>query len=584
MQQQQHTLALMLSQPELPTFAGDPIKYCSFIRAFESLIESRTDSSSTRLYYLVQYMSSDAHELMCSCLSMNHTEGYHEVRQLLKEHYGQNYKIATTYVDRVTMGPQIRAEKTEDLRKFSTLITSCKNALRDIGYLNRINNPDCLKNIVDRLPFDMKHKCCDIADDISESKRREITIEDNIQFIEKKARSASHPIFGNISSPNTSNQGKQQKLGNRSDGSSGRRLSFGISGEQKGDSRQGASRNRPQCPLCNTNHWLSQCSEFRSKSLDKRLKVIRAKGLCNNCLVSGHVVRECPKESFCNVEGCKSKHSTFLHQLNDNKCANPKQGEKKEETQGSHKQPNTRHPKRRSEQSKWICKGKGRKPQVPKDHNKLSDSSCEGQGTKLRTDSDSNTTFCTEELMEQLQAIGTETTLSLTTLGIEDNANKTSVPSQQVSDLDENNLIELPLVFSTPWLPVTTNNRANHQDLRKWPHLQGIDIIDIDADIGLLIGSDIPRALEPGEPYATKTELGWVVNGPLTRSGSSQHTTNPIKTDADLSVQFKEYCNMEFNDSCYDSNTAMSREDKRALEKMRASIRLKNGHYEIDLL
>ena len=124
-------------------------------------------------------------------------------------------------------------------------------------------------------------------------------------------------------------------------------------------------------------------------------------------------------------------------------------------------------------------------------------------------DSGSNTTFCTEELMEQLQAKVTETTLSLTTLGIEDNAFKTSVLSLQVSDLDENNLIELPLVFSTPRLPVTTDNRANHQDLRKWPHLQGIDIIDIDADVGLLIGSDIPRALEPrevtpGEPYATK--------------------------------------------------------------------------------
>ncbi|KAK3708190.1 hypothetical protein QZH41_017931, partial [Actinostola sp. cb2023] len=155
-QQQQHTLALMLPQPEIPTFAGDPIEYCIFIRAFESLIESRNDGSSARLYYLVQYTSVDVHELMRSCLSMNHTEGYHEVRRLLKERYGQDYKIATAYVDRVTMGPPIRAEKAEDLRKFSILITSCKNVLRDIGYLNRINNPDCLKKIVDRLPFDMK--------------------------------------------------------------------------------------------------------------------------------------------------------------------------------------------------------------------------------------------------------------------------------------------------------------------------------------------------------------------------------------------------------------------------------------------
>ncbi len=45
----------------------------------------------------------------------------------------------------------------------------------------------------------------------------------------------------------------------------------------------------------------------------------------------------------------------------------------------------------------------------------------------------------------------------------------------------------------------------------------------IDADVELLIGMNVPRALEPLEvirsvdkgPYAIKTMLGWTVNGPL---------------------------------------------------------------------
>ena len=58
--------------------------------------------------------------------------------------------------------------------------------------------------------------------------------------------------------------------------------------------------------------------------------------------------------------------------------------------------------------------------------------------------------------------------LSLTTLGIEDNETnlKTSVLSLQVSDLDEQNLIiELPMVFSTRQLPVTTANRADRKEM-----------------------------------------------------------------------------------------------------------------------
>ena len=78
--------------------------------------------------------------------------------------------------------------------------------------------------------------------------------------------------------------------------------------------------------------------------------------------------------------------------------------------------------------------------------------------------------------MEQLQTRGKDSTLSLTTLGIEDNETKTSVLSLQVSDLDEQNLIELPMVFSTRQLPVTTANRADRKEMSQWSHLQEIDI------------------------------------------------------------------------------------------------------------
>ena len=94
-QHQQLALTLSLLLAEVQTFVGDPVKYCNFIRRFESLIESKTTDSNTRLYYLVQYTSGDVQELMRSCLSMKPDEGSQEVRRLLKERYGQGSKIAT---------------------------------------------------------------------------------------------------------------------------------------------------------------------------------------------------------------------------------------------------------------------------------------------------------------------------------------------------------------------------------------------------------------------------------------------------------------------------------------------------------
>ena len=64
LQQQQNKIVEMLvtqqkksslPNPGVPNFDGDPLEYGSFIRAFEYIIESKTSSSSKRLYYLEQF-------------------------------------------------------------------------------------------------------------------------------------------------------------------------------------------------------------------------------------------------------------------------------------------------------------------------------------------------------------------------------------------------------------------------------------------------------------------------------------------------------------------------------------------------
>ena len=77
-----------LPQPHVPVFDGDPINYRTFIRAFESLIESRTVSSVDRMYYLEQYTLGDVKELVRSCHHLPPDEGYDEARRLLKKKFG----------------------------------------------------------------------------------------------------------------------------------------------------------------------------------------------------------------------------------------------------------------------------------------------------------------------------------------------------------------------------------------------------------------------------------------------------------------------------------------------------------------
>ena len=291
--QNQHlSLTLTLPHAEVQTFDGDPANYCNFIRSFENLIEAKTKNSSTRLYYLMQYTSGDVQELMRSCLSMQPEEGYQEARRLLKARYGQNYKIATAYVSRVTNGPPIRHEDGKALQKFSVLLTSCKNTLKEIGCLNKVENPDSLQRVIERLPFQLRQRWHDVADDITSNKQREITFEDIARFLESKARALNNPIFGNVTS-DLKSKGKDPKNHKPRKGEN-----FGIQGDLPNNSVRYGDKNSPagadlgkptpKCHLCNGDHWLTRFREFKKQSVDQRLTFVRKKDLCENCFLSGH--------------------------------------------------------------------------------------------------------------------------------------------------------------------------------------------------------------------------------------------------------------------------------------------------------
>ena len=95
--------------------------------------------------------------------------------------------------------------------------------------------------------------------------------------------------------------------------------------------------------------------------------------------------------------------------------------------------------------------------------------------------------------------------------------------------------------------------------------------------------SQLRRESKNVGPFATRTVLGWVLNGPLGRRTSQARTANFVEADVELNQQFERFCDLEFNDSIYDPKTSMSQNDKRALNVMESTAKLTNGHYEIAL-
>ncbi|XP_062714046.1 uncharacterized protein LOC134290850 [Aedes albopictus] len=65
------------------------------------------------------------------------------------------------------------------------------------------------------------------------------------------------------------------------------------------------------CEFCAGDHLAFKCSTFNGLSAEDRLKMVRDKQVCFNCLRRGHRSGECKSSKTCSK--CKRKHHTLLH-------------------------------------------------------------------------------------------------------------------------------------------------------------------------------------------------------------------------------------------------------------------------------
>ncbi|KAJ8347452.1 hypothetical protein AAFF_G00199560 [Aldrovandia affinis] len=128
---------------------------------------------------------------------------------------------------------------------------------------------------------------------------------------------------------------------------------------------------------------------------------------------------------------------------------------------------------------------------------------------------------------------------------------KASVPSYMLSGLEISSLTGkqfygLPNVYTQKRMPVEKNNIIKEEELAKWPYLDGVSVPHIQAEVELLIGTNASNLLEPWEvvnshgngPYAIRTLLGWVINGPLQGYSNERcESGNPTATVNRISIE-----------------------------------------------
>lgn len=86
------------------------MEYKSFIGAIEHGIESRTNDNRDHLQFLLRFTSGQPHELVKSCIHMEPSAGYTKAKQMLKEFFGDDFKIAEAYIKEALDWPAFKPE------------------------------------------------------------------------------------------------------------------------------------------------------------------------------------------------------------------------------------------------------------------------------------------------------------------------------------------------------------------------------------------------------------------------------------------------------------------------------------------
>ncbi|KAK7879138.1 hypothetical protein WMY93_034081, partial [Mugilogobius chulae] len=166
-----------------------------------------------------------------------------------------------------------------------------------------------------------------------------------------------------------------------------------------------------------------------------------------------------------------------------------------------------------------------------------------------------------------------------------------------ISSLDSENFIQLSEVYSQKLIPVSKENIPSQEDVSSWPHLKEVKLPTIQADIGLLIGANVPQAMEPLQvvksvdngPYAVRTLLGWTINGPLRggREAKQGDTWTKVTVNRISVARLEELWQLQFKQDFPDAGLTeeleMSKDDHQFISMVSQSAELKDGHYSICL-
>ena len=561
---------------DIDVFSGNPLDYKYFRTTFREVVEKKVQDPRGRLTRLLKYTSGDAKDLIKHCIYEEDDTCFDTAISLLDAEYGNRQVIVNSYLSQLKHWPVVKLNDGKAYKKFHRFLRSGLTFQRE-GKLKELDSESIMRSMVlSKMDRSVQEKWLRKVVSQRANHGNELVFSDIVKFIEYQTLLVTDPSYS-------------QEVYKQDTSSSPGIKTFATQCQVA------------KCPLCEGDHTIEHCSGFKAMTLDNRGKFIYYNNLCYGCLDkigTDHISKTCQQRKKCEV--CKELHPTILH---------------------GHIPKVKSHSIHHAASSSTISMSI-----VPV---LLSHKTNPGNEIKVYAllDENSQGIFIQQDLLGDLKAPTRPTCITTETINGQFTDASSAADGLRVKPLPafeekykSNTVIELPTAYSREIIAFHEDEVPTASKIKQWkylhPLLKKLPEFDASLPLGLIIGANCPKALEPQEvicsdsdgPYASRSPLGWRIIGPIgckekCDTAMSCHrirftiplTSSLVDTPSDHHLAVKETVKEDEITQSLErmyhrdfpeqrrEKIAMSYEDKQFVGLMESSIYKQDGHYHLPM-
>ncbi|XP_055622822.1 uncharacterized protein LOC129766324 [Toxorhynchites rutilus septentrionalis] len=537
----QQPLIVQQSLPRaIPTFDGKYEQWEKFKIMFGDVVNKSNEPPRIKLYHLEKALIGDAAGLIDAKTIAD--GNYDRAWEILRERFEDKRRMIDRHIVGLLSITKIVKEDHCELRK---LIDTCVGHVENLKFLGQE-----FSGVSELIVIHILTSALD-----KESKRAwESSMEhgslphynNTISFLKNRISILERCQVSTISNENQFNRisPKRNEISNK-----------------QPNSRINAAMFSTNCEFCEGDHFAFKCPSFNALKIDERLKMVRDKRVCFNCLRRGHRGLDCPSYKSCSK--CKRRHHSLLHREGVRPSFNIEKRDTLPENQKQHFTPSTlTNPYEGSSKQDITAAYSNTRGNAAQQVLLLTaqvfilDKHGNPHICRALLDSGSQINFVSESLLNKLGVHVEETNILVT--GVSNIKSKVQHKTCiQVLSRFNNFRIELDCLVSRK---VTGILPTYEIDVASWNIPSEMQLADpsfyqpgqIDLLIGMEWFDDLIKSgrvkLFENSPTLIDSQFGWLIGGRVdgdSVSGSIFHSHTAISSDEQLNKQIQRFWELE---------------------------------------